>query len=98
MSENKQFHGIVRLNVLGDVVCFCSYDDYLRNACACREKYDCPEAMIDVTVLPGTRPSEQALEPFKKAEREIKKVSKNINSIRKGVSRLERDMKRFPIK
>jgi len=98
MSEDKRFHGIVRLNAVGDVVCFCSYDDYLRNACACREKYDCPEAMVEVTVLPGTRPSEQALEPLKKAEREIKKVSKNINSIKKGVSRLERDMRKFPIR
>ena len=98
MSESKQFHGIVKLNAAGEVVCFCSYDDYLRNACACREKYDCPEAMIEVTVLPGTRPSDQDLLPLKEMERDIKKVSKNINSIKRGVSRLERDMRKLPIK
>jgi len=54
--------------------------------------------MIEVTVLPGTRPSDQDLLPLKKAERNIKKVSKNIDSIKKGVSRLERDMRKFPIK
>ena len=98
MTENKKSHGIVRLNSDGKVVCFCPYDDYLRNRCVCRDKFDCPEAMIEVTVIPGTRPSDQDLEPLRKAERTIKKVTKNINSIKKGISRLERDMRKFPIK
>jgi len=54
--------------------------------------------MVEVTVIPGTRPSDLALEPLRKAKRTIKKVSKNIDSIKKGVSRLERDMRKFPIK
>lgn len=98
MSENKKSHGIVRLNSDGEVVCFCPYDDYLRNRCACRDRFDCPEAMVEFTVIPGTRPSEQDLAPLRKAERTIKKVTKNINSIKKGISRLERDMRKFPIK
>lgn len=95
MSETKKFHGIVKFNTLGEVECFCSYDEYLRKGCACREKFDCPEAMIEITTIPGTRPSDQELEPVKKAEKDIKK---SINSIKKGVSRLERDMRKFPIK
>ncbi|KKM87810.1 hypothetical protein LCGC14_1265090 [marine sediment metagenome] len=79
-------------------MCFCTYDAYLRNRCVCRDKFDCPEAMVEVTVIPGTRPSEQDLAPLRKAERTIKKVTKNINSIKKGISRLERDMRKFPIK
>jgi hypothetical protein len=54
--------------------------------------------MVEVTVIQGTRPSDQELAPLKKAERAIKKVSKNINSIKQGVSRLERDMRKLPIK
>lgn len=98
MSGNKKFHGIVRFDATGETVCFCSYEEYLRKGCACRERFDCPEAMIEITVLPGTRPSDQKIEFLKKAERKIKKVSKSINSIKKGISRLERDMKKFPIK
>jgi len=98
MSENKKFHGIVRLDADGNVVCFCSYEDYLRGLSPCREKFDCAEAMVEVTVIHGTRPSDQELAPLKKVERTIKKVSKNINSIKQGVSHLERDMRKLPIK
>ncbi len=97
MSENKKFHGIVRLDPgTGEIICFCSYDDYLRKRCECRERFNCPEAMIEITVIPGTRPSDQTLAPLKEAKRNIQKVSKSMNSIKKGVSRLEREMKRFP--
>ena len=98
MSENKKFHGIVRLNSVYEVVCFCPYEDRLSKEGACRDKYDCPEAMIEITPIPGTRPSDYILEPLKKAQRTMKKVSKNINSIKRGVSRLERDMRKFPVK
>ena len=98
MSENKKVHGIVRVDENGDTVCFCSYEDYLRGVCGCRERFDCPEAMVDITVIQGTRPSDQDLLPLKKAKRNMKKVSKSINSIKQGVSRLERDMKKLPIK
>jgi len=98
MSESKKFHGIVRTDGNGNLVCFCSYEEYLRGVCGCREQFNCPEAMIEFTVLPGTKPSDQDLLPLKKAKRNIKKVTKNINSIKQGVSRLERDMRKFPIK
>ena len=98
MSGIKKFHGIVRLDVGEEVICFCSYEDYLREGCVCKEKFNCPEAMIEITIIPGTRFSDNSLDPFKKAEKSIQKISKNISSIKKGVSRLERDMRKFPIK
>ena len=98
MSDVKKFHGIVRMDGAGEVVCFCSYDEYLRNGCGCREKFNCPEAMIEITVIPGTRPLDRSLKPFREAEKSIQKISKNVSSIKKGLSRLERDMRKFTIK
>ena len=59
MTENTKFHGIVKFNAVGEVDCFCTYEEYLRKGCACREQFNCPEAMIEITVIPGTRPSDQ---------------------------------------
>ncbi len=98
MSNSKKIHGVVRLDAVGEIVCFCSYDNYLRKRCVCRDHFDCPEAMIEITIIPGTRPSDQNLEPIQKLKRTVKKATRDINSIKKGVSRLERDMRRFPIK
>ena len=92
-----QFHAIVRFDAQGDVICFCPYEEYLRGKCACREKYDCPEAMVDITVLPNSRPSEQGLQEIKKEQREIKqtlkKVTKQSSRIKQGVAQLEKAIK-----
>ena len=93
MSGNTKFHGIVRFDSTGEIVCFCSYEEYLRKGCACRERFDCPEAMIEITVLPGTKPSDRSMESLKKAGRKIKKVSKSINSIKWSFSSRKRHEK-----
>ncbi len=98
MSSPKKFHGIILLNDNDEIVCFCSYDDYLQGNCACRDKYDCPEALIEVTVLPGSRPSDK----MKRAVKDIKKASKDVvkhtriinNSIKKGLVDLEKAVRK----
>lgn len=96
MSE--RFHAIVRLDERGDIICFCPYEEYLRGKCGCRERYDCPEAMIDITVLPNSKPSEQGITEIKKGQREIKKtvkaVTKQTNRIKQGVAELEKAIKK----
>ncbi len=101
MSE--KFHGIVNFNTAGQVVCFCSYEEYLRGKCVCREKNDCPEAMIEITVLPNSKPSQQRRQEVKKLEKQatktLKKVTAQTNRIKQGVTRLEKAIKgsRFKI-
>ncbi len=93
----EKFHGIVNFNASGEVVCFCSYEEYLRGKCVCREENDCPEAMIEITVLPNSRPSQQSTQEIKKAQREttkaLQKVTGQTNRIKQGVTRLERAIK-----
>jgi hypothetical protein len=93
----KNFHAIVRFDSQGELVCFCAYEDYLRGECGCREKYNCPEAMIDITVLPQSRPSERGLKKMTKVTKEanqaFKKVAEETNRIKQGVSKLEKAIK-----
>jgi len=93
----EKFHAIVRFDRNGEVICFCSYDEYLRGKCDCRDKHNCPEAMIDITVLPNSRPSEQEVKKVERAEKEIskslKKAAEETNRIKQGVTRLEKAIK-----
>jgi len=95
MSE--KFHGIVNFNAAGEVVCFCSYEEYLRGTCVCRETKDCPEAMIEITVMPNSKPSDKGIKEIKKAQKEttkaLKKVTAQTNRIKQGVTRLEKAIK-----
>jgi len=95
MSE--KFHGIVNFNEAGEVVCFCSYEEYLRGKCVCRETKDCPEAMIEITVMPTSKPSEKGVREIKKVQKEttkaLKKVTAQTNRIKQGVTRLEKAIK-----
>lgn len=95
MTQN--FHAIVRFDRQGELVCFCSYEDYLRGQSECRGKYNCAEAMIEVTVLPNSRPSEQGLQEVKKAGKEIsktlKKAAEGTNRIKQGITVLEKAVK-----
>jgi len=105
-----KFHCIAHFDSDGELVCFCPYEESLKpNRCVCREKYDCPEVLMDITVLPNSKPSDQAdtvSSAFKKVDRELKNTASeirrsaalDIKSIKKGLSRLEKDMKRIPIK
>lgn len=91
------FRAIVNLDEDGDVTCFCPYDNYLKGKCECREKFNCPEAMIEITVLPKSRPSEQAQAGIKKVTRELKdserKMKKSNDRIKQGLSQLEKATK-----
>lgn len=95
MSE--KFHGIVNFNDKGDVICFCSYDEYLCGECKCRDKFDCPEAIIEITVLPNSKPSQQEVQTIKKVERQVDKTIKRMvqetNRIKQGVTKLEKAIK-----
>lgn len=99
----EKFHGIVNMNSAGEVICFCSYEEYLRGKCVCREKHDCPEAMIEITVLPNSKPSEQSVQEIKKVQKQtsgaLRKALAQTNQIKQGVSRLEQAIKgtRFKI-
>ena len=90
----EKLQTIVRFDSQGELVCFCSYEDYLRGHCECRDKYNCPEAMMEITVLPNSKPSEQGLRKAKKATKEItqtlKKATEETNRIKQGVNRLEK--------
>ena len=99
----EKFHAIVNFNEAGEVVCFCSYDEYLRGKCACRETKDCPEAMIEITIMPSSTPAQKGVQEIKKAEKEtsraLKKAAAQTNRIKQGVTRLEKAIKgsRFKI-
>jgi hypothetical protein len=99
----EKLHSIVRFDDKGNVVCFCSYDEYLVGKCKCRDKFDCPEAMISIDVIPNSKPSEKVVSAAKniasKAKRANQKAKKSFDSIKKGVSQLEKAVKntRFKI-
>ncbi|KKM25941.1 hypothetical protein LCGC14_1589860 [marine sediment metagenome] len=93
----SSFRAIVNLDEDGDVTCFCPYENYLKGNCKCRNKFDCPEAMIDITILPKSRPSEQAELGIKKITRELKKSERTMKKandrIKQGLSQLEKATK-----
>ncbi len=93
----SSFRAIVNVDADGDVTCFCPYENYLKGNCKCRVKFDCPEAMIEITVLPKSRPSEQVELGIKKIARELKKsertVKKANDRIKQGLSQLEKATK-----
>ena len=93
----SSFRAIVNLDEDGDVTCFCPYENYLKGHCECRDKFDCPEAMIDITVLPKSRPSEKVELGIKKVTRVLKdsgrKMKKSNDRIKQGLSQLEKATK-----
>ena len=93
----SSFRAIVNLDEDGDVTCFCPYENYLKGHCKCRDKFDCPEAMIEITVLPKSRPSEQAELGIKKVARELKESERTMKKandrIKQGLSQLEKATK-----
>jgi hypothetical protein len=92
------FRAIVNLDEDDDVVCFCPYEKYLKGDCRCRNQgLDCPEAEVDITVMPNSRPSDQSKSEIKKVVREVKKVNRDLKNaagrIKQGVSQLEKATK-----
>lgn len=90
---SNRFRAIVNLDHKGEILCFCPYDEYLQGKCVCREDYDCPEAIIEVNVLPKSRPSDKRVEEITKATKQVQKVDKELKKskdrIKQGVRRLE---------
>ena len=76
MTKFTRCHALVNLSVDGNLICFCPYEEYLQGLCECRERFDCPESIIEITVLPNSRPSDQEARKIRKATREVKKVDK----------------------
>ncbi len=85
-----EFKGVVNFNDKGEVVCFCSEEEYLRGSCTCKFTYNCPDAIISIEVIPGTKPSE--LGP-QKVEKQINKVAKETIKIKEGLAELEKALK-----
>ncbi len=107
-EESRKLHCIVHLNEAGELICFCPYEESLRDRCACQEQYDCPEALMEITILPNSRPSQQdtissqlgrASKEAGKAVKELRKsVNRDFNSIKQGLSRLEQSLRKAPFK
>jgi len=85
-----EFRGVVNINEKGEVVCFCSQEEYLRGACTCKFTDDCPDAVISIDVIPGTRPSEMGSQD---AKRVTKKLAKETIKIKEGLAELEKAIK-----
>jgi len=87
----EEFRGIVNIEE-GRVVCFCDEQEYLQGKHPCRDQYDCPLAIINVEVVEGSCPSEQAPKDA------IKKLQKNakreVDKIKAGLGRLEAAVKK----
>jgi len=88
-----KFHGIVNLDDNGEVVCFCSYAEYEAGRCACRIGKDCPEAMIEISVIPGTKPSEQVTSASRELEKTIKDFEHGAKTIKQGLYELEKTLR-----
>ncbi len=94
----ERLHVIINMDKNGEVLCFCPYEEYLLGDCICRDSADCPEAMMDITILPNSRPSQQEAQKItsevKRIEKQVKQVVRNTNKIKEGLHTLEQSMKR----
>jgi hypothetical protein len=86
-----EFRGVVNINEAGEIVCFCSRKEALQGKCLCRNRDDCPEAIINIEVIPNSRPSEVGI---KKISKTNEKVRKEVIKIKEGLTRLEDAVKR----
>jgi hypothetical protein len=90
-----EFRGVVNINSKGDIICFCSQREVLQGKCICHIKDDCPEAVISVDVLDGTRPSEKSIDRVSKS---VSEISKSAGKIKAGLSSLEQAVKKTKFK
>ncbi len=86
-----EFRGIVNINDKGEVICFCSHTEALQGKCLCRNKDNCPEAIISIEIIPGTRPSEQGVKQASKAKQTI---AKEVTKIKEGLAHLEKAVRK----
>jgi len=85
-----EFRGVVNFNDKGEVVCFCSQEEYLRGACTCKFTDDCPDAVISIDVIEGSRPSEMGTRKVKKT---LEVVVKETGKLKEGLAQLEKAIK-----
>ena len=86
-----EFKGVVNINNKNEVICFCSHQEVLQGKCICQKRDDCPEAIISVEILEGTRPSEKNINQVSKS---ISEITKSTVKIKEGLSKLEREVKK----
>ena len=86
-----EFRGVVNINEKGEIVCFCSQKEALQGKCLCQERDNCPEAMICIEIIDGTRPSERGIKKIVKTKENI---VKDVAKIKEGLSRLEQAVKK----
>ena len=86
-----EFRGVVNIDSRGDIICFCSQREVLQGKCICHKKDDCPEAVISVEVIEGTRPSEKNIDQVSKS---ISEITKSTVKIKEGLSKLEQSVKK----
>jgi nucleoid-associated protein YgaU len=95
--NDVSFVGVVRLNEAGEMVCFCYQKDVQAGLCDCKERFDCPEALIEISVIAGTRPSETVETAMGQAEKALSKATqeaeKGAESIKKGLAQLEKSIR-----
>lgn len=98
----SRMHVILNTDATGDIKCFCPYEEYLQGLCVCREKFDCPEAIIEFKILAGTKPSEQVGASLKKIDRDLKTtkraIEQNTGKIKQGLASLEKAIQRSKFK
>lgn len=85
-----EFKGVVNLNKNDEVVCFCSQEEVLRGKCICKNRDDCPDAIINIELIPGSRPSEQT---EKQTTNTVKKITKDVIKIKEGLVQFEKAVK-----
>ena len=87
-------HVLINIDEDGAILCFCPYESYLLGDCGCRGKNNCPEATLEITVLPNSRPSDQTMGGIKQITRDLKQMSKNAKKandrIKQGVAQIEK--------
>lgn len=86
-----EFRGVVNINDKGEVVCFCSQEEALQGKCICQVRDNCPEAIISIELIPGSRPSEKGV---RRTSDVGKKLVKETTKIKEGLSRLEQAIKK----
>lgn len=94
----SSFTGVVRLNEHGELVCFCYSRDVELGKCDCRKRFDCPMAEVQITTLPGTRPSEltasKANKPLEDLSSALESATKQTEKIKAGLLEIEKSMRK----
>lgn len=95
---NVSFVGVVRLNEDGELLCFCYQKDVDAGLCDCQRRFDCPEARVEISIIPGTRPTEMEAaaddQAAKLLSKSVKDTIKSAESIKKGLAQLEKSIQK----